>query len=115
MRSASLLPSTPAGLRGSERSTVLFLVGLFGGSVVCLGVCFGAVRCVPLSPFRSGLVGRGARVGVGPVPFQTSFFTTPEIRGPMPRGGRSLVGNIYSHHESSHSTKRAAPLVRGKD
>ena len=64
MRSASLLPSTPAGLRGSERLTVPLLVGLFGGSVVCLGVCSGAVRCVPLSPFRSGLAGGR---GVGPV------------------------------------------------
>ena len=39
-----------------------------------------------MSPFRSGLVGRGARVGVGPVPFQTSFF------------GRARIHQRGNHH-----------------
>ena len=78
MRSASLLPSTPAGLRGSERLTVLFWLGCLG-AVWGLGCLSRGVRCVPLSPFRSGLVGRGALVGVGPVPFQISFFNTSHV------------------------------------
>ena len=45
MRLASLLPSTPAGLRGSEQSTVLFLVGLFGGCSGARVSWCGASRC----------------------------------------------------------------------
>ena len=56
------------------------VLGLFGGSLGARLFVSGCVlvRCVPLSPFRSGLVGRGALV-VGPVPFQTSFFARPQI------------------------------------
>ena len=72
MRSASLLPSTPAGLRGSERSTVLFLVGLFGG---CLGarlfVSGCAVRPVVAVSFGPGRPGGAGRCGAGAFP---NFF-----------------------------------------
>ena len=70
MRSASLLPSTPAGLRGSERLTVLFLVGLswgcFGARVFRCGVLVrcGASRCRrvlgPGWPWGAGRCGAGA-------------------------------------------------------
>ena len=96
MRSASLLPSTPAGLRGSERLTVLFWLGCLG-AVWGLGCLSRGVRCVPLSPFRSGLVGRGALVGVGPVPFQTSFLRTPATRGAV----SSQVSGRFGNEEAS--------------
>ena len=58
MRSASLLPSTPAGLRGSERSTVLGCLGaVWGLGCLSWGVFWcGAVRPVVAVSF-GGLVG----------------------------------------------------------